>query len=122
MSELYREIIIDHYKNPRNFGKLKDPDINGAEDNIVCGDRVEWFLKLDSAGRVKEVKWQGEGCALSQASASLLSEMLIGKKLTEINKLGVKDIYRIVGEKLNPSRQKCATLSVEALKQALTKK
>ncbi|MFA6588549.1 MAG: iron-sulfur cluster assembly scaffold protein [Patescibacteria group bacterium] len=120
MSDLYREIIIDHYKKPRNFGKLKNPDFHGGEDNLVCGDRVEIFLKLNKQKKVEGVKWQGEGCALSQASASLLSEMLMGKSLAELKKTGNKHILKIVGENLNPSRQKCATLSIEALKKALS--
>jgi len=122
MSDLYREIIIDHYKNPRNFGKLKNPDYHFHEDNLVCGDKVEFFIKLDKSGKVKEVRWQGEGCALSQASASLLSEMLVGKNLQELNRIGNKDIFKIVGENLNPSRQKCATLSIEALQKMLKTK
>ncbi|PIS40788.1 MAG: hypothetical protein COT26_01550 [Candidatus Kerfeldbacteria bacterium CG08_land_8_20_14_0_20_43_14] len=122
MSEIYREIIIDHYKNPRNFGKLKNPDYHSHEDNLVCGDKVEFFVQLDKAGKVKEVRWQGEGCALSQASASLLSEMLVGKNLQELNRIGNKDIFKIVGENLNPSRQKCATLSIEALQKMLKTK
>jgi len=119
MSELYREIIIDHYKHPRNFGVIKNADLQGGEDNVVCGDRVELFLKLDKQKKVKEVKWQGEGCALSQASASLLSEMLLGKNLKELVKISNKDILKVVGENLNPSRQKCATLSFEALTKTL---
>jgi nitrogen fixation protein NifU and related proteins len=119
MSELYREIVIDHYKNPRNFGAMKNADLHGGEDNLVCGDRVELFIKLDKQKKVKEVKWRGEGCALSQASASLLSEMLVGKNLKALEKLSNKDIYKIVGENLNPSRQKCATLSIEALQKTI---
>lgn len=121
MSDIYRELVIDHYKHPRNFGELTDADFSGQEDNIVCGDTVAYFLKMND-GKVVEAKWKGEGCALSQASASLLSEMLIGKTLEELAKIDKNAVLEKIGPALNPSREKCATLSIEALHKIITKK
>jgi len=119
MSDIYREVIIDHYKHPRNSGELPNADVHGHEDNVVCGDTVDMYIKFDDADTVQEVRWAGEGCALSQASASLLSEMLKGKTRDEIAKIEDRDILKVVGETLNPSRKKCATLSIQALQKGL---
>ena len=119
MADMYREIIIDHYKHPRNFGKLSHAQAQGKEDNIVCGDSVEYFFAFDDSGEVKEVRWQGQGCALPQASASLLSDRLKGKTRDELTRIGDQDVLNIVGGQLNPSREKCATLCILALKNAL---
>lgn len=121
MSDLYRELVIDHYKHPRNFGKLKGAQFSGSEDNVVCGDTVTFFLKVEK-NKVVDVSWQGEGCALSQASASLLSEKLKGKTIGELEAISEDEILKIVGTNLNPSRKKCATLSIEALHKTVTKK
>jgi len=120
MSDIYREVIIDHYKHPRNVGKLSDADVHGHEDNTVCGDTIDFYIKYDAEGNVVDVHWTGEGCALSQASASLLSEMVQGKTKYEIARIQESDILKVVGENLNPSRQKCATLSIYALRKGLT--
>lgn len=120
MSDIYREVIIDHYKHPRNVGKPLDADIHGHEDNTVCGDRIDFYITFDSQGKADDVQWDGEGCALSQASASLLSEMVRGKTKQDIAQIQESDILKVVGEHLNPSRQKCATLSVHALQKGLT--
>jgi len=119
MSDLYREIIIDHYKHPRNVGELPEADVHGHEDNSVCGDVVDVFISFDDQGVASEIKWNGEGCALSQASASLLSDMLKGKTREEIAQITEGDILEVVGTTLNPSRQKCATLAVHALYKGL---
>lgn len=121
MSDLYRELVIDHYKHPRNFGKIKDATFSGKEDNIVCGDTITFFLKVENE-KVVDVAWTGEGCALSQASASLLSEKVKGKTIQELRALRDDDILKIVGENLNPSRKKCATLSIQTLQNIVTKK
>jgi nitrogen fixation NifU-like protein len=120
MSDLYRELIIDHYKHPRNFGTIPDADLSGSEDNVVCGDTVTFFINMKD-GKVQNIKWNGSGCALSQASASLLSDMIKGKTEDELRALGEDDILKVVGENLNPSRKKCAILSLEALKKILKK-
>lgn len=117
-SELYREEILDHYKNPRNVGKLDPADSHGRLENVLCGDVVEVFLKFDG-GKVVDAKWTGEGCALSQASASIISEMLKGKTEADLRAMGEHDILKVVGENINPSRKRCATLGLDALKEAL---
>jgi nitrogen fixation NifU-like protein len=119
MSDLYREIIIDHYKHPRNVGELLQADIHGHEDNAVCGDSIDIYISFTDQGTVSDVKWKGEGCALSQASASLLSDMLKTKTREEIAQISEHDILKVVGTSLNPSRQACATLSVHALHKGL---
>lgn len=118
-SELYRDLILDHYKNPRNVGKIDAADRHGRLENVLCGDVVEVFVKYGSDGKVKEVKWTGEGCALSQASASLLSEMLVGKTEAQLKALTEQDVLSVVGQDINPSRKKCATLGLDALKEGL---
>lgn len=120
MSDIYRDIVIDHYKNPRNVGSIKDADVHGHDDNAVCGDTVDIFLCFNAHDKVSEVKWNGEGCALSQASASLLSEILVGKTRAEVAAVSDDEILAIIGTSLNPSRRKCATLSIASLKKGLT--
>ncbi|MFA5030786.1 MAG: iron-sulfur cluster assembly scaffold protein [Patescibacteria group bacterium] len=119
MSDLYRDIIIDHYKHPRNVGELADAKIHGHEDNLMCGDSVDIYISFNDHGVASDIKWTGEGCALSQASASLLSDMLRGKTREEIAQISEHDILEVVGTSLNPSRQACATLSVHALHKGL---
>lgn len=119
MSDLYREIIIDHYKHPRNVGEMPKAHVHGHEDNMVCGDSVDVYVSFTDQNTVADVKWKGEGCALSQASASLLSDMLKGKTREQIEQITENDILEVVGKSLNPSRQACATLSVHALQKGL---
>ena len=119
MSDLYREIIIDHYKHPRNVGEIQQAHVHGHEDNMVCGDSIDLYITFTEQNTVSEVKWKGEGCALSQASASLLSDMLKGKTREKIEHITENDILEVVGKSLNPSRQACATLSVHALHKGL---
>ncbi len=120
MSDLYSEFILELYKNPLNFGKIENPDLYAAAYNSLCGDKVELFIKLENE-RISEVKYIGTGCAISQVSASLLTEYLKGKtleKAKDINKEGVLGLIKIDLSK-NPSHLKCVLLSLEALKKAL---
>jgi nitrogen fixation NifU-like protein len=116
MDDLYRELILDHYRNPRNKGKLENPDISYEEDNPLCGDHIHLELILDSEDRVTDVAWEGDGCAISMASASMLSENIKGKKLEELRHLGKDDILDMLGIELGPVRLKCALLSLKVLK------
>jgi nitrogen fixation NifU-like protein len=118
MSELYREEILDHYKNPRNFGAFDQPDRVGRAANSLCGDMVEMQLKLEG-NLIKEVKFRGVGCAISTAAASMLTEMVKGKKLEAVKTLGQKDVLKILGIALSPTRLKCALLPLEALHKSL---
>ena len=115
---LYRDNILDHHHNPRNYGSLENSDIHLRELNPLCGDEIEIYVKLDS-GKVKEMTFTGKGCAISQASASMLTEKVAGKKLSEIMKLSSNDIVSMLGATLTPSRIKCATLSLEVLHKAV---
>ena len=104
---LYVEHIMDHYRNPRNFGKIPDAQIKNHESNTLCGDEYEFDLKLEN-GIVSEIKFFGDGCAISKASASLLSDNLIGKNLEQIKSLTEKDILKFLGIEVNAMRMKCA--------------
>jgi nitrogen fixation NifU-like protein len=116
MEDLYRENILDHYQNPRNYGTLDHPDITYQDDNPLCGDVIRIDLKLDQDDRITEVAFSGEGCAISQASASMLTEEILGKTLDEVRQLSKDDILEMLGIQLGPVRIKCALLSLKVLK------
>jgi len=117
--DLYRENILDHYKNPRGKGLLAVADGEAEEYNQVCGDRVR--VQLDFAdGKIAAMRFDGHGCAISQACASLLSEDIVGKKQTELSELGLSDIEDLIGFSLSPTRARCALLPLQAAKSALT--
>lgn len=115
MDDFYRELIVDHYRNPRNYGVLEDADISHEEHNPVCGDRIRMDFKLND-DRVVDVKFSGQGCAISQASASMLTEEIKGKTLDELKQLAKDDILEMLGISLGPVRLKCALLSLKVLK------
>jgi nitrogen fixation NifU-like protein len=115
-ADIYREIILDYYRNPRNFGKIDSPDIALKESNPLCGDEIEIHVKFDG-DKVKDIKFNGKGCAISQASASMLTEMVMGKSLEDMKKVGKEDILESLGlPNLGPARIKCALLSLKTLK------
>lgn len=116
MDDLYREVIIEHYKNPSYRGKLNPHDISFADNNPLCGDHIEITLRLDENGNVKEALFDGHGCAISQASADLLMESIIGKPLEEVKQLKKDDVLEMLGIELGPVRLKCALLSLKVLK------
>ncbi len=113
---MYRELILDHYQNPRNWGAVEEPDIDHAEDNPLCGDHLRLTVKLDAEDRVVEVGWEGEGCAISQASASMLGEEIKGKTLEDLKGFSKEDILEMLGISISPVRLKCALLSLKVLK------
>jgi nitrogen fixation NifU-like protein len=116
MEDLYREVIIDHYKNPQYRGKLEPHDISFEDDNPLCGDHIRIDLRLDKDGRVNEARFDGQGCAISQASADLLTESIIGKTLDQIKSLDKQDVLDLLGIELGPVRLKCALLPLKVLK------
>ncbi len=116
MDDLYREQIIDRYKNPRMRGTLDPHDFSFQDDNPLCGDRIRVDLRLGDDGRVSEAAFTGEGCAISQASADLLTEAVIGKSLDEIKALSKQDVLDLLGIELGPVRLKCALLSLKVIK------
>jgi len=116
MDDLYRDLIIDRYKNPHFRGHLDPNDIQFEDDNPLCGDHIEVTLRLGEDGRVKEAAFDGKGCAISQASADLLMETVIGKTLDEVKAFSRQDLLDLLGIELGPVRLKCALLSLKVLK------
>lgn len=116
MDDLYREVIIEHYKNPGYRGHLDPHDIHFEDSNPLCGDHIEITLRTDDNNRVTEARFDGHGCAISQASADLLVESIIGKPLEEVKQLNKEYILDMLGIDLGPVRLKCALLSLKVLK------
>jgi nitrogen fixation NifU-like protein len=116
MDDLYRELIIDRYKNPRFRGTLDPNDITFEDDNPLCGDHIRIDLRVDGEDRVSEVAFDGHGCAISQATADLLAESVVGKTLDEVKQISKQDILDMLGIELGPVRLKCALLSLKVLK------
>lgn len=114
--DIYKQNIIDHYKNPRNKGKIDNADIIVYEVNTFCGDALKFYFKFDDKGRVSEVKFEGEGCAISQSTASMLTEELKGMSINEIKNIDQNFIIDLLGIEISPARMKCAMLSVECFK------
>ena len=118
-ADIYREIILDYYRNPRNYGKIQDPDISQRDSNPLCGDELEMHLNIKD-DKVADVKFTGKGCAISQASASMLTELIMGKDFEYVKKLTKEDILDNLGlHDLGPARIKCALLSLKVLKSGL---
>ncbi|HTP11086.1 MAG TPA: SUF system NifU family Fe-S cluster assembly protein [Anaerolineae bacterium] len=115
MEDLYRDNIIDHYQNPRNYGTLEHPDISYEDSNPVCGDEIRMDLKIQD-GRVIDARFNGHGCSISQASASMLTEEIIGKTLEEVKQIDKQYLLDMLGIPLGPVRLKCALLSLKVLK------
>lgn len=117
---LYQELILNHYKNPRNFKKLDKPDKVASATNPLCGDKLEMFIKIKN-GRLADISFIGEGCAISTASTSMLTEHVKRKKVSDLRKLDKSFILDMLGIELSPNRLKCALLPLEALHKALKK-
>lgn len=118
-ADIYREIILDYYRNPRNYGKISNPDIAQRDSNPLCGDELEMHLNIKD-DKVADVKFTGKGCAISQASASMLTELILGKDFEYVKKLTKEDILDNLGlHDLGPARIKCALLSLKVLKSGL---
>lgn len=112
--DIYSEIILDRYKNPKNKGKIKNPDKKAEEDNPLCGDKIQIYLKLDKKGKISQAKFTGEGCAISQASADMFMETLIGKSLKEIEKIKNEDVIKALKIPITGPRTNCALLCLKA--------
>ncbi len=116
------EFILDHYENPRNRGRLENPDVVMKGGNPGCGDVVTFYLKVDpETQKVVEARWEGEGCTISQAAASLASEMVQGKTLDDIKNLKADDLIDILGREVVTARLRCATLGIHTAKAAVRK-
>lgn len=117
MDDFYREEILEHYTHPHNYGTLENPDITHEENNPLCGDQVRFDIQLEDDGQtVKDVRFSGVGCAISKASASMLTDMLIGQTLEEIKALTKEDMLDELGIDLGPVRLKCALLPLKVVK------
>ncbi len=118
--DMYQEVILQHYRAPRNFGPLDGATLVGEESNPLCGDHITLRLKVDPASkRIEEVRFQGDGCAISVASTSMLTERLAGKTLDEAAQLTRDDVLKTLGIPLSPVRVKCALTGFTALGHAL---
>ena len=120
MNDIYSENILDHFRNPKNFGRLEKPDAVHKEVNPLCGDQFEIQIKLNG-NSVKEIMFNGEGCAISTASMSMLTEKIKMMKISEIKNLDKDDVLEMLGIKVTPVRMKCALLPLFAIKNALEK-
>ena len=120
MDELYRDYILDHYKNPRNFGTLEPHDLEHHDVNPLCGDELGVHLVVDEDGTITGLRFHGQGCAISQASASIASEELIGMKADAAAALGADWMIELLGIDISPTRRKCALLSLKVMRGATT--
>lgn len=113
---IYREIILEHYQHPRNRGLLDPNDFTYEDINPLCGDEIRIDVRVDDNDRVSDIKFSGRGCAVSQASASILTEMVEGKTLDEVKAIGKDELLEEIGIPVSPARMKCALLGLKVLK------
>ena len=113
--DLYMEQILDHYKYPRNFGRLENPDISHEEGNPSCGDQIRIELKIQD-GKIADVRFSGKGCAISQAATSMLTEMIKGQSLEDVKRISKEDMLGELGIEISAIRLKCALLALKVLK------
>ena len=121
MDSLYKEIVLDHYKNPHNFGTLDPADYTAEDSNPLCGDQIRMDLRVED-GTVTDVKFTGRGCAVSVASASILTDMVKGRPLDEVRQISKEDLLDEIGIPVSPARMKCATLGLTVLNMSLALK
>ena len=119
MSSMYAENVIDHYRFPRNFGRFENADIKARDVNPLCGDEIEFDIKIDNSQQVKDVKFNGRGCAICIATSSMLTEKIRGQNIDEIEKLSSRDVIDLLKIEISPNRMKCALLPLAVLKLAL---
>jgi len=117
VDDFYKEYILDHYRNPRNFGRLAAPDASAEDVNPLCGDEIRMDLQLND-GVVTDVRFSGKGCAISQASASMLTEGVKGERLEDVARLSPQTVLDNVGIGISPTRMRCAMLGLKVLKSA----
>jgi nitrogen fixation NifU-like protein len=118
MDDLYRDYILEHYRHPHNFGVLEAPTASYEGSNPLCGDRITMMLGIED-GVVRDVAFTGRGCAISQASASLLTDEIKGKSVEDVEKMTAEDLLDLIGIEISPARLKCALLSLDTLARAL---
>ncbi len=121
--DIYKDRILEHYKHPHNFGKLTETEaFKFSESSPICGDKLEFYVKIED-NRIKEVKFEGQGCVISMSTASMLTDKLKGMHLADVKDLTKQDILNMLGLKaLLPSRMKCAMLALNAIQRGLKAK
>jgi len=117
--DIYSEIILDHYKNPRKKGSLAGASCTAEDANPLCGDKIRFYLKIDRSSKISDVRFSGSGCAISQASASMLADEVVGKTIKNVAKWDKEKVFGLLGVSLTPSRARCALLGLGVLKNAL---
>jgi len=115
-SEMYTEMILDYYRNPKNFGEIDNPDIKARDTNPLCGDVIEMHLKLNGNSLIEQARFSGKGCAISQAAASMLTENLEGKSLEDVQRIVKEDVLSMLGVPISAVRLKCALLGLKVAK------
>jgi len=118
--DLYGEIILDHFQHPHHHGRLDHATLSGRDSNPLCGDQIQLDIMANAEGTITDVGFAGQGCAISQASASMLTDELIGKSLFEAAQMSNEDIFQLLGVPISPARVKCALLGLATLKKTIT--
>ena len=118
MPVLYSDILLDHFRHPRNYGSLDAPDVSNEQFNPLCGDRIRLELKFEQS-RVNETRFKGDGCAISTAAASLLTELILGKDIEELTNLPDAQLISALESNIQPARLQCALLPLLALREGL---
>jgi nitrogen fixation protein NifU and related proteins len=119
VDELYRDYILEHYKNPRNFGELEPHDLEFHDHNPLCGDELGVHIRVED-GKIADLRFHGQGCAISQAAASIASEELIGMPVGDVPELSADWVLDLLGIDISPTRRKCALLNLKVLRGATT--
>jgi nitrogen fixation NifU-like protein len=115
LDDFYRQDILDHSQNPRNFGTLDHPDLSAEDSNPLCGDKIRIDIRVKD-GAIEDVRFTGVGCSISRAAASMLTEEIKGKTLEEVKRIGRDEVLEMLGIELGPVRLKCALLALKTLK------